>query len=554
MGIHVDADIVLLGGNVLTVDPKNSRAESVAIKDGKFLWVGTTEEVKASIGRKTQVRDLKGMTLVPGFNEAHNHTLQFGHILTGIVLASARSIDEILDRVKETAHQQREGDWIFGSGFDQSKLREKRLLTRWDLDKVSPGHPVSLKHTSMHVMVANSRALALAGITKETPDPEGGEIGRDKATGELTGILYEFPAMNLIENRMPKPSHEDLIEALRRASEQFVSEGITSATDAGVGVLVDVPRQIAAYQDAVEREFLKVRHNLAIWSNVLFNYDRFEEEMKGLEWKLLGMGIRSGLGNQRLRIGPFKFVPDGALSTGTAVTYEPYGADPNHKTTGVFVIDPDKLTELASAVHGFGWQLMIHAIGDRTLDNAIFAIEKALRKRPKRDARPRLEHCVMLTRPMIERIERLGILVILQPGFIWGLGDNYISQLGHERASKTKPFRTIIDHNVLMAFSSDRPVIDGAPLLGIHAAINQKTMSGRDYAPDERISVEEALRCYTINGAYTTFEENIKGSIEWGKLADLVILAEDPTRVAHDRIKDIPVIATMVQGEFVYER
>jgi predicted amidohydrolase YtcJ len=554
VGIMVDADTVLIRGNIITVDSKASRAEAVAIKNGRLLWVGSTEEVKAAIGKGTEVRDLKGMTIVPGFNEAHNHTLQFGHILSGIILASVRSIDGILDLVRERAVRHKEGTWISGSGFDQNKLREKRLPTRWDLDQVAPNHPVSLKHTSMHAMVVNSRALSLAGITKDTPDPEGGEIGRDHRNGELTGILLEFPAMNLIENIMPKPSQEDLIAALKRASEKLLSEGITSATDAGVGVLVDVPRQIAAYQEAVERGALRVRHNLAIWSNALFNYENFDEELKKAEWNLLGMGIRSGLGNERLRIGPFKFVPDGALSSGTAVTYEAYGADPNHQTTGVFVIDPEKLAKLACVVHAFGWQLMIHAIGDRTLDTAINAIEKALQIRKKEDPRPRIEHCVMITPSMIEKFGKLGICLILQPGFVWGLGDNYISQLGRERASKTKPFRTLLDNNIIIAFSSDRPVIDGAPLLGIHAAVNQKTMTGQDYAPEEKISAEEALGCYTINGAYTTFEEKIKGSLEAGKLADLVILAEDPTKIAPESIKDVQVVATMVGGEFLYEK
>jgi len=553
MGIRVDADTVLVGGNIITMGAKNSRAEAVAIKDSKFLWVGSTEDVKEAIGKKTKVRDLEGMTVVPGFIEAHNHTLEFGLTLSGIALASVRSIDEILNLVRKRVDHQKEGTWIVGAGFNQNKLREKRLPTRWDLDKVAPNHPVSLKHTSCHVMVVNSRALALAGITKDTPDPEGGEIDKAKGTGEPTGVLIEFPAMKFIEDIIPKPSYEDLIEALKKANQSLLSEGITSATDAGVGTNGGVPRQIAAYQEAVERGVLKVRHNLAIWSNALIDYNYLDEELQNIEGKLLGMGIRSGLGNENLRIGPLKFVPDGALSTGTAVTYEPYGVDPENQSTGVFVIDPEKLMKFASIAHSLGWQLAIHGIGDRALDASINAIDKALQGKFIKDSRHRIEHCVMVTPQMIDKIKHLGILVIVQPGFIWEIGENYISQLGPERAAKTKPFRTLLDNNILMAFSSDRPVIDGAPLLGIHAAVNEKTMNGHDYAPMEKISVEEALRCYTINGAYTTFEENIKGSIEVGKLADLVILAEDLTRVAPERVKDIRVMATMVGGEYVYE-
>jgi predicted amidohydrolase YtcJ len=555
MGISIDADVVLLNGTILTVDNCNSRAEAVAIKNGRFLWVGKNDEAKAAIGKETSVRDLEGLTVIPGFNEAHNHTLQFGSILSGIDLHMVSSFDEVLLLVRERAHRQPEGTWILGAGINQARLRENRLPTRWDLDLVSRNHPVSLKHASMHVMIANSRALAVAGITPKTPNPQGGEICRDKETGEPTGVLLEFPAMDLLENRIPKPSHEELIYFLRRANDNLLSEGITSATDAGVGVLVGVPRQIGAYQDAVELGVLKVRHNLAIWGNELVNYDNLEQNLKDLEWKLLGMGIRSGLGNKKLRIGPFKFVLDGALSMGTAVTYDPYGIDPNHQTTGVFVIEPEKMAKVASVVHGLGWQLAIHAIGDKTLDTAMDIIEKALREGTvRKDARPRIEHCVMVTPRMIKRLRDLGIIVVVQPGFVWGIGDNYISQLSPERAATTIPIRTFLDNNIMMAFSSDRPVADGAPLLGIHAAVNQKTCTGQGYAPDQKISPEEALRCYTMGGAYSTFEEKIKGSIENGKLADLVVLSEDLTQVSPERIKDIQVIATMIGGKFVFER
>ena len=554
MGISIDADVVLLSGTVLTVACENPRAEAVAIKDGKILWVGKNDEARTAIGKGTTVRNLKGLTVVPGFNEAHNHTLQFGSILSGIDLHAASSMDEILSLVRERTLRQPEGTWVLGAGINQARLKEARLPTHRDLDRVSPDHPVSLKHTSMHVMVANSRALALAGITSKSPNPPGGEICRD-TKGEPTGVLLEFPAMDLVEEKIPKPSHAELVGFLRRANDQLVSEGITSATDAAVGALVGVPRQVAAYQDAVEKGSLKVRHNLSIWGNVLVDYDLIDQALDEIEWKLLGMGIRSGLGNENLRIGPFKFVPDGALSMGTAVTYEPYGIDPHHQTTGVFVIAPEKMAKVASTVHRLGWQLAIHAIGDRTLDAAIDIIDKALQgDERKKDARPRIEHCVMVNPRMIKRFAELGIIAVVQPGFIWGIGDNYIRQLGASRAAHTIPFRTLLDHDIVVAFSSDRPVVDGAPILGIHAAVNQKTMTGEDYAADQRISVEEALKCYTLNGAYATFEEKIKGSIERGKLADLAVLSEDPTRVPPEKIKDIQVLATMIDGNFVFER
>jgi predicted amidohydrolase YtcJ len=553
MGFMVDADIVLHGGNVITVDEKKPRAQGVAVKDGRILWVGTNEGVKQAVGRGTQVRDLKGMTLVPGFIESHNHTLMFGLGLSSIDLTQVSSIEEILRLVGERANKQKEGTWITGVGYNQNELKEKRHPSRQDLDKAAPKHLVSLRHTSAHGYVVNSLALAKAGITKDRPDPEGGKIGKDAATGELNGLLFESPAMRLVEDHMSKPMLEDLVTALGNASRKFLSEGITSAMDASVGGN-DIPLQIAAYQEAVERGVLKVRHNLAIWSEAVFDYCRFEESLIEAQGKLLGLGIRTGLGDEKLRIGPFKIIVDGAFSTVTAVTYEPYGVDPNDRGCGVLVVEPEKLARLASVAHGLGWQLSIHGIGDKAIDVCLDSFEAAQKSNPRKDARHRLEHCTMAMPRMFDRIKRLGVIPVLQPGFIWELGDNWFRQLGKETCAQLKPFRTLLDNKILMAFSSDRPVVSGAPLLGIHSAVNQKTRTGQDYAPQEKITPQEALRCYTINGAYATFEEKIKGSIEAGKLADLVILAEDLTQVKPERIKDIPVMATMVGGELCYQR
>jgi len=553
MGFMVDADVVLFNGNVIPVDSKNSRAQGVAVKDGRILWVGTNEGVKQAIGRGTQVRDLKGMTVTPGFIESHNHTLMFGLGLSSIDLTKVSSIEEMIARIKERAAKQKEGTWIIGVGYNQNELKEKRHPSREDLDQAAPKHLVSLRHTSAHGIAVNSLALATAGITPATPDPEGGKIVRDAKTGELAGLLFESPAMKLIEDHMPKPALEDLVTALGKASQRFLAEGITSAMDASVGGN-DIPLQVAAYQEAVDRGVLKVRHNLAIWSEAVFEYRRFEESLQEARGRLLGLGIRSGLGDEKLRIGPFKIIVDGAFSTVTAVTYEPYGVDAHDRSCGVLVVEPEKLTKLASVLHGLGWQLSIHGIGDRAIDVCLDSFEAAQKAQPRKDARHRLEHCTMALPRMFDRIKRLGVIPVLQPGFIWELGDNWFRQLGKETCEKLKPFRKLLDNQILMAFSSDRPVVSGAPLLGIHSAVNQKTRTGQDYAPAEKITPEEALRCYTMNGAYATFEEKIKGSIEVGKLADLVILAEDLTRVKPEKIKDIPIVATMVGGEFGYEK
>jgi hypothetical protein len=477
----------------------------------------------------------------------------FGLGLSAIDLTRVGSIEEILALVRERASRQEEGTWITGVGYNQNELREKRHPSREDLDRPAPKHFVSLRHTSAHALALNTLAMKKAGINKDSPDPAGGKIGRDAATGELTGMLFESPAMKLVEDHMPKPGLEDLVAALGRAGERFLSEGITSAMEAGVGIS-DIPLQIAAYQEAVERGVLRVRHNLAVWSEAVFDYSRFEESMREAKTKLLGMGIRSGLGDERLRIGPFKVIVDGAFSTVTAVTYEPYGIDPNDRGCGVLVVEPEKLTRLASLVHGLGWQLSVHGIGDRAIDVCLDAFEAASKLNPRKDPRFRLEHSTMVLPRMFARIKRLGVIPVLQPGFIWELADNWFRQLGKEKCSQFKPFKSLLNNNIPIAFSSDRPVVSGAPLLGIHSAVNQKTRTGQDYAPEEKITPQEALRCYTLNGAYATFEDKIKGSIEEGKLADLVVLAEDPTEVNPEKIKDISVEATMVGGELCFQK
>ena len=545
------ADTILSNGRIITADPKNPRAEAIAIHQGKILRVGTIEEVKRTAGKSTVVKNLAGMTVVPGFIESHNHTLVFGLNLNGVDLSQVRSIPEMIDRLQARASQQDEESWVLGVGYNQHELKEKRHPTRWDLDQITTRHPIAIKHTSAHARVVNSRALGLAKITKETSDPEGGRIDRDEKTGEPTGVLFQFSAMNLVDQLLPKPSDEDLLAALRMANRILLSQGITSAVDAGTN-LVDIPTYLKAFKVAVGEEILKIRHTLAIRSELLLDYNRLKEELRDLEEKLRSFGLHPRQGDETLRIGLFKCIPDGAISTATAATYAPYGADPRRSSKGELMIPPEALSEVTMAAHRLGFQLMIHAIGDRAIDAAIDAIDQALQAFPRSDPRPRIEHCVMVSPQAIRKIKKLGIVAVTQPAFLWGLGDNWMSQLGRERAIKLQPFRTFLDHGVRMAFSSDRPVVNGAPLLGIHAAVNRKSMNGTDFAPEQRVTPEEALRCYTLDGAYATFEESIKGSIEVGKLADLVVLSEDLTAVEPENIRKIEVIATMVGGQFCH--
>jgi len=551
------ADVVLLNCNVITMDPKKSRAEAIAIKDSRFLVVGTNEEIKETIGKSTKTRDLGKMTVVPGFNEAHCHPLLFALAIRDMDLSKPdiHSIKDILDLVGKQAKVQEAGTWINCRGYNQNRLEEKRHITRWELDEAAPNHLVRLRHFGLHSVVVNSKVLMLAGITKDTPDPEGGKIERDPNNGDPTGVLLEMPAIAFVDRVMPETSYEDVIENLKIVNQKFLAEGITSFAHAGVGLQVDWPRVIGAYQEAVETNVLQIRTSLQPWHEKFLDYSRIDEELDVLDSRLFKFGIRSGFGDDKLRIGPFKIIMDGSVSLVTAATYQSYGSNTNNQGTGILTMEAEILNKIVSALHRRGWQMAIHAIGDKAIDVVLNAYDVALRDNPRSDHRHRIEHCTMMNEPQMTRMKKLGIICVTQPHFIWDIGDSYFQQLGRKRVEEeTLRFRTILNNGVYTVFSSDRPCSSGTPLLGIHAAVNRRSSSGNSYGLSEAISVEEALRLYTINGAYTTFEEGNKGSIEAGKLADLVALADDLTAGDPEKIKDISVEATMVGGNFVYEK
>ncbi|MBA7476918.1 N-substituted formamide deformylase [subsurface metagenome] len=553
--MNSSADIVIVGGNVITVDPRRPRAEAIAIKDDKFMLVGSNEEARAVVGTGTKVRELDGMTVVPGFNDAHLHVLSSAQSIKGIRLgaSSVRSIGDILNLVGKQARRQ-EGGWIIGRGYDQNRLRERRHPTRWELDEVSLGNAVYLIQFSGHASVANSKALALANITKHTPDPEGGEIERDPDTGEPTGLVLETPATDLIEEIMPRASYEDIVEDLGIVNQNFLPQGITSFMDAGVGMDFGWSRIIGAYQEAIETGLLNIRCNLAPWHERFLDYTRIDEELQEIDSRLFKFGIRTGLGNEKLRIGPFKIIMDGSASLATAATYEPYQPGSMRQGTGILIMEPEILAKLVSALHRMKWQIAIHAIGDRAIDVTLDAYEAALHEQPRTNHRHRIEHCTMMDLRQMARVEQLSVLCVTQPAFVLEAGDAFANQLGRRRAEETLRFRTLLENNISVAFSSDAPVVSSAPLIGIHGAVNRRTRNGQSYGIGEAISAEKALSLYTLGGAYTTFEEDIKGSIEVGKLADLVVLDKDLTKEDPEGIKDISVMATMVGGKVVYEK
>lgn len=540
------ADLVLTHGNVITINSIQPRAEAIAVKNGRILAVGSTNDISQFRGTRTEVIDLKGRTVVPGFNDAHNHMASYGLQLQMVPLnyPAVGSISDIVQALKERVGKQKTGTWVMGAGYDNNKLSDGDHPTRWDLDKVSTDHYVYIKHTSGHMCVVNSKTLELLGVDEDTPNPEGGHIVRDE-NGSLTGLLQEN-AQQFVSNYLyPYPIHT-IVDALHTANQIYLSEGITSQSEAGVGFLSDL--ELLAYQEAMQQGKLNIRSNLMILVEKLSEITGAEGE----SYLGLSQGIRTGWGNDKLRIGPVKMFFDGSLIGKTAALKQGYATETDN--IGFFATPEGKLRDWIFRAHRSGWQIAIHAIGDRAIEYILDCYTAALKDFPKPDHRHRIEHCGVVNPRVIHRIKEIGVIPVLQQHFIGELGDGFRSVLGPERTRWCYPLRSFLDRGIPIPGSSDRFVVRGAPLLGIHDAVNQKTDSGADYIPEEKITPKEAIRAYTLHSAYASFEETIKGSIEAGKLADFAILGADPTVIDPTEIAQIPVQGTVVGGQLLYEK
>ena len=529
------ADSILINGNVITMDPRKPRAEAVAVKHGRIIEVGTSLEIKELAGKDTMVIDVQRKTVAPGFIDAHNHMLSTGrtrYLLVDCSPEAVASIADLKQAIRERAQATPKGHWVRGRTYDDTKLAEMRHPNRWDLDEAAPDHPVHIGQVSGHISVVNSRALELAHITVDTPDPIGGCYDRDPATGELTGVCRES-AGRAFAPLMPPPTVEEDREAIKLVCKLYTEAGITSCTDPGIG-----PRDLRAYQDALAHGELPIRMYLFI-SNAFF--PQFEAS-----------GIRTGFGNERLRIGAIKLMVDGAIAGRTAYVSEPYVGSPDDY--GILVVESQEvLDEQVLRAHRAGFQIGTHANGDRAIDMILNAYEKALTKLPRENHRHRIEHCTIVNPQILERMKRLGILAIPFGSYIWQHGEKMV-YYGPERVARMFPHRSFLDYGIPVAGSSDHPPGPYPPLLGIHSCVTRKSHTGEVLGADQKIMPEEALRLYTMGGAYASFDEHVKGSLETGKLADFVVLSEDPTSVSPDSIKDIAVAMTIVGGEVVFER
>lgn len=536
--MHINAaDLVFLGGQVITVNEKDERVSAVAIQGEHIVAVGEDADIAQWIGPETDVIQLNGRSLLPGFIDSHLHFALYGtNKLSADCKTEVHSLSDIKERLTQLIEKTPKGAWVRGWGYNDTKLAENRHPTRWDLDELSTEHPIMLVRTCSHISVCNSIALELAGINENTPDPDGGEIGRDE-NGVPNGLLKETAHMSVYD--LAGFSEEDIIQGLQLADQDYHQLGITSVHDAGgYG-----PIQMRAMQKAVQEHKIKTRI-YAIWG-AMNNSDAFVSDV-------LKTGLTTGIGNAFFKIGPAKLFLDGSSSGPTCATREPYTSQPDY--SGIQYYSEDEVYRILGEAHKKGWQITAHAIGDKAVELMLNCIEKALAEHPRENHRHRIEHAGMVPPDLLERMKQLGVVPIPNPVFFHEFGDGYLKNYGEKRVSTMFPAASYVREGIVAAGGSDSPITTCHPLRGIQTAVTRRTETGQTVGEDERLSILEAIRLFTFNGAYASFDEAIKGSIEVGKLADLVVLNDAILDVPEDQISEMKVDLTLINGEVVFER
>ncbi|MFD9737932.1 amidohydrolase [Umezawaea sp. NPDC059074] len=523
----IEADLLLTNAEVVTLDGPNAR--SVAILGDRIVAL---EDVPAR-----EVVDLGGAVVVPGFHDAHNHMAWFGLTLSEVDLRVA-DLDELYRAVGEKARTVEPGEWVVGAGYDQNKIGGHP--TRAELDRVAPGRKVWLKHTSGHMCVVNTPVLEALGITKGPVEVVGGVVDTE------TGLLQE-QAQQLVNSLVLPYPVATLVDAIDLAGRQYLAEGITSCTEAGIGGgwIGKSPVEVAAYQAARDQGRLHVRVELMVAVDALRSLSAHADDGLSLG---LDLGIRSGFGDDWLRIGPVKVFSDGSLIGHTSAMCQDFADTPGER--GYLQGDAAELAATIVEAHRSGWRVATHAIGDAAIDLVLDAYESAARDFPRAGTRHRIEHFGVARADQVARAVALGVVPVPQGRFVNEIGDGMIRALGPERVKWAYRQRSLLDAGLVVPGSSDRPVVRGAPLLGMHDMVNQVTSSGASFNPDEAINGLEALRAFTYGSAYASCQEAVKGTITPGKLADLVVLSDNPATVDPGRIKDIAVLRTMVGGVF----
>lgn len=535
-------DLILTGGRVVTMDPDMPDATAIAIKDGRIVAVGGDDAIVDLGGPRTRRIDLGGRLTIPGIIDTHNHMISMGNVLNEVQLYAARSIEEIKQAVAERVRTSPRGAWILGRGWDESLLADKRFPTRHDLDEVAPNNPVVLDRV-WNMLLANTAALQAADVGRHTPDPPAGalyagRIERDER-GDPTGVFRDR-AKELIKAAVPVPTTEDIEHAIRTACREFNAHGITSISDPGL-----FPEQIHAYYNVLAAGDLTVRVGMCIAG---WGFGASEQEAT-VEARVASTGVASGFGDALLKFDTVKFMPDGGVGDRTALMFEPYAGEPDN--FGQFVFPERDLFAHVDWCHDRGWSVDCHACGDRMIELVARAYGAAYDRRPDDRMRHRLHHAYLPTPTALELMHEYRIPALATIPFLTNLGESFVTSLGEKRASRIMPLRTYLEAGVPLALSSDAPVTTYNPFVGFYSAVTRKTVYGRTLGADERVSREEALRLYTIDAARVTFEDDEKGSLTPGKLADVAVLDRDILAVDEDEIGGARAVLTLVGGRIV---
>lgn len=534
--VRAMADLALLGGSVWTGDSGQPWAEAVAVRGERIVAVGTSKDIRRLVGRDSRVIDLGGALVVPGFIDSHTHFLDGGFALLSIRLREAKSRNEFVARIQDKAAELAKGEWILNGDWDQQQFDPPELPRREWIDAVTPENPVCVNRHDGHMVLANSLALMMAGVTAGTPSPAGGEILKDPRTGEPTGILKDA-AMELVTRHIPDPTFGAKLKAAGAALCLAAENGVTSTHDMAYGT-----GNLAVYRDLLDSGKLTCRIFLYV---PIVEVDAFSR-----------LSLKTPFGNDFLKIGGLKGFVDGSLGSSTALFFGPYTDGP--EVSGLFhpdMIPEGMMEQRIRTADAAGLQVAVHAIGDRANAVLLDIFEKVITQNGPRDRRWRIEHAQHLRPEDIERMGRLGIIASVQPYHAIDDGRWAEQKIGPERCRTTYAFRSLLDNGVRLAAGSDWTVAPLDPLAGIYAAVTRRTTDGKHpegWYPEQKISLEEALRAYTTDGAYTEFAEISKGRIKEGFLADFVVLNQNIFEVPPEKIVEARVKTTVVGGRIVF--
>jgi len=524
--------LAVINARVWTGNSEQPWAEALAVSGNKIIAVGANIEIQLFIDDSTYVIDAEGMMVTPGFIDSHVHFLEGGFQLSSVQLRDARTKQEFINRISKYARTVEPGTWITGGNWDHSLWGGELPRADW-IDKVTPNNPVWVIRLDGHMALANYYAMKLAGITGETQDIAGGTIVRDK-NGQPTGI-FKDNAMALIEKIVPEPTEQMKLRALKAATDYVIQQGVTSVHHMGSW------DDLTIFEKAHQSGNLKTRIYAAV---PLSSWQKLQEKIQ-----------RKGNGDQWLKIGGLKGFADGSLGSHTAAFFQPYTDSP--KDSGLIVNSPDKLYQWVSKCDKAGLQAIVHAIGDRANFMMLNIYEQVVNENGERDRRFRIEHAQHLAPADIPRFAELGIIASMQPYHAIDDGRWAEQFIGPERIKKTYAFRSLLNTGATLVFGSDWYVAPPIPILGIYAAVTRRTLDNKHpngWVPEQKITVDEALRAYTTNAAYASFEEQLKGSLIPGKLADFVILNQDITTIPSEQIPSTKVMMTVIDGKIVFQR